>query len=106
MAGIKRDSDKIRYDLMPMYPLEEVAKVFTHGAEKYDDRNWEQGMDWNRPYGALLRHVFAFWSGEDIDPESQLHHLAHAICEAMFLLEYTKTKKELDNRPDEKSKDS
>jgi len=46
-----------------------------------------------------LRHLTAWWAGEDLDPESGLHHLAHAACCLMFLLEYTQTHTELDDRP-------
>lgn len=95
----KLDNDKIRYDLVPVYPLQEIAKVFTFGAKKYEDRGWEKGIKWGRVYGALLRHIFSWFTGEDKDPETGLSHLAHAGCNIMFLLEYERTHKELDNRP-------
>lgn len=97
--GTKYDGAKPRTDLLPVYPMIEEAKVLAYGAEKYNARNWEAGFDWSRAYGALLRHLFAFWQGEDIDPESGLHHLAHARCELDFLFEFTRTHKEFDDRP-------
>ena len=97
--GIKFDNDKLRYDLIPIYSFEELVKVFTFGSRKYDDRNWERGMAWGRVYAALLRHLTAFWRGEDLDPESGLSHLAHVVWNAMALLEFTKTHRELDDRP-------
>lgn len=99
--GTKYDGEKPRVDLLPVYPLLEEAKVLTYGAAKYNARNWEKGFDWSRAYGALLRHLFAFWQGEDIDPESGLHHLAHAKCELDFLFEFTRTHPEFDDRPKE-----
>jgi hypothetical protein len=39
-------------------------------------------------FAALLRHLFAWWRGEELDPESGLSHLAHAGCCLMFLMEY------------------
>ncbi len=99
MEGIKFDSEKIRVDLLPPDALEEISKVLTYGAAKYGDRNWELGMDWNRPYGALLRHLWAWWKGEDYDPESGIHHLAHAGCNILFLLSYMKRGVGKDNRP-------
>lgn len=98
-SGTKYDGTKPRTDLLPVYPMIEEAKVLAYGAEKYNARNWEAGFDWSRAYGALLRHLFAFWQGEDIDPESGLHHLAHARCELDFLFEFTRTHKEFDDRP-------
>ena len=74
---------------IPIYPLTEWAKILTFGAKKYSDRNWEKGFAWSRAYGAVQRHLTSFWDGEDLDPETQLSHLAHAICEITFLLEFS-----------------
>ena len=98
-GGVKRDEGKPRVSLIPPEAIIEIAKVLTHGGAKYGDRNWEQGMDWSRPYDAMQRHMLAFWSGQDNDPETGLPHLAHACCSAMFLLTYMRTHRHLDNRP-------
>ena len=99
MEGKKNDLGKLRYDLLPVKPLREVVKVLTHGAKFYGDRNWEKGLAWHRCYGAIQRHINSFWEGEDLDPDTGLPHLAHAICECMFLLEFARTHTELDDRP-------
>ena len=91
MSGVKHDGEKVRTDLVPVRPVLDVAAVLTYGAAKYDDRNWETGIMWGRLYGAALRHLFAWWGGEDMDPESGLPHLAHATCCLMFLMEYRHT---------------
>lgn len=62
------------------------------------DRNWELGMDWGRLVGAALRHVFAFVRGEDIDPESGLPHIDHALCCIAFLSAYQKRGVGVDDR--------
>lgn len=99
IEGTKYDESKVRTDLLPTNPLMDIAKVLTFGARKYNDRNWEKGIAWNRVYGALQRHLFAWWNGQDLDPETGLSHLAHAGCCIVFLLEFEKTHRELDNRP-------
>jgi hypothetical protein len=87
----KHDQEKVRLELLPQEALEEVAKVLTHGAEKYGEHNWRKGMHWTRFVGAALRHLYAWQSGmEDRDPESGLSHLAHAACCILFLLVYEK----------------
>jgi hypothetical protein len=43
--------------------------------------------DRTRYVDALLRHAFAYVRGEKRDPESGEHHLAHAVCCAMYLVE-------------------
>lgn len=59
--------------------LLEWGDVFTYGEKKYARDNWLQGNDWHEFYGSVMRHLLAFWGGEDIDPESGLSHLSHAI---------------------------
>ena len=96
---MKFDGGKHRTDLLPVRPLLEISKVLEFGAAKYGERHWEAGMDWERPYAATLRHLFAWQSGETADPETGLNHLAHAACELLFLLEYAATGIGVDNRP-------
>jgi len=86
--GIKNDQNKIRMDLLSPYALIGTATVLTYGANKYEDRNWEKGLQFSRVFGALLRHLMAFWMGQDIDPETGLSHLDHASCCLMFLQHY------------------
>ena|ERR1700682_4855695 len=103
-TGVKHDSGKVRMDLLSPIALEEIAKVMTYGAKKYGDNNWRGGLAWSRVVGALLRHVFSWIKREEIDSETGLSHLAHAGCCLMFLLEYSITHPELDDRYIEVSK--
>lgn len=96
--GCKFDLGKSRYDLIPPNPLEELARVYTYGAKKYDDNNWRKGLKWGRVFGAIMRHLWRFWWGEDFDKESGLPHLSHAAWGCFTLLEYMITHKELDDR--------
>jgi hypothetical protein len=97
--AIKSDKDKNRLDLWPAGPYEEIGWALTHGATKYGDYNWAKGMKWSRLYAAALRHLIAWWRGENKDPESGLSHLAHAACCLIFLLQLEKTKQQFDDRP-------
>ncbi|MDY9920882.1 MAG: dATP/dGTP diphosphohydrolase domain-containing protein [Synergistota bacterium] len=97
--AIKADAEKVRLDLLPVKPLLDVGKVLTYGANKYSPRNWERGFVWSRPYAAALRHLFAWFSGQTHDPETGFNHLAHAMCEIMFLMEFSYTHPEMDDRP-------
>jgi hypothetical protein len=98
--ALKHDSGKPRMDLVSPLALLELGKVLAYGVVKYNDHNWREngGLDWSRPLAALHRHLLAWQGGEDIDPESGLPHLAHAMCNAMFLLEYQLTGNGRDNR--------
>ena len=97
--GKKFDKKKTRYELLPPYAIEQMAKVMTLGADKYGDRNWEAGIHFTRIIGACERHLAAISRGEDYDPESGLLHSAHLLCEAGFLTEYYKIRPEFDDRP-------
>jgi len=100
-TGMKADSGKLRMDLLATDALKGTAKVLTFGAQKYADRNWEKGLHYSRVYGALLRHITAWWEGEETDPESGLSHLDHAACCVMFLQAYDKRNMcTFDDRPD------
>ncbi len=78
-------------DLIPWEAMEGVARVLDHGRSKYSAHNWRGGFDWGRLAGACLRHVFAWLSGQDLDPESGLSHIDHALCCLMFLTAHIKS---------------
>lgn len=86
--GIKLDQGKIRFDLFPGDVLWAICDILTFGALKYEARNWEKGMDWSRLFGALQRHTWAWWQGEDKDLETGKSHLWHAGCCIVFLIAY------------------
>jgi hypothetical protein len=99
--AVKLDDGKPRHDLLPPVAIDRVAEVLTRGAEKYGERNWEKGLKWGRLYAALHRHLTAFWSGEEFDPETGLHHMAHASCCSLMLLDHAVNPlmQHLDDRP-------
>jgi hypothetical protein len=98
-GGVKFDNGKARYDLLPPEGAEGVAKVLAFGAQKYAARNWEQGMDWSRPFSACMRHLWAWWRGEKNDPDSGLPHLFHAATNIFFLIAYEARGRGTDDRP-------
>lgn len=90
-AGMKFDTEKPRFDLlfadMPL-ALEAVARVLTFGAAKYADGNWVHVENAERRYlAASMRHEIALAKGEQHDPETGEHHLAHKLCCELFRLE-------------------
>lgn len=96
--GRKDDQEKTRYDLVPPESLELLAQVYTFGAKKYDAHNWRKGMAWSRIYAAINRHLWAFWRGENNDPESGLPHLVHAMWGCATLISYMEYHKDKDDR--------
>lgn len=92
--ALKYDKNKPPMDLLPYSTLLEVAKVLGYGANKYTTEegsgrhNWRKGFEYSRLHAAALRHIGAWGEGEDLDPESGINHIAHALCCLMFLLEH------------------
>lgn len=96
--AVKDDYDKARFDLIPPQALRSVADAFTYGAKKYGDHNWESGIAWSRLYAAAERHLNSFWSGQGIDDESNLPHLAHAAANILMLLHEWFASEQYDDR--------
>lgn len=93
------NSGKIRYDLIPPYALEQVARIYTFGSLKYSDNNWWKGFKWRKDtFGCILRHIYKWVRGESIDPESGVHHLAHAAWNCFALIEFEKNDIGIDDR--------
>lgn len=88
-GGRKFDGGKLQYGLLPPLALKATVEILTFGAEKYEPDNWKVVPDSKRRYfDAMQRHLWAWKEGEQDDPESNKHHLAHAMCCLMFLYEH------------------
>lgn len=93
----RRDNQgKVDYTLLPLDALEEEARVWMAGEIKYGRYNWEKlwGEDTPRvSMASALRHIFAYLGGEEYDPETGLHHLAHARCNCAMGIRHTNNNK-------------
>ena len=109
-GGIKLDSGKPRPELIAPSLITALATVLAFGARKYEDRNWEKGISYSRVFGAIMRHLWAWWSGVKTDSETGCSHLWHAACCIMFLIEFERRVGDLtlpvalDDRPNAQSK--
>lgn len=87
-GGRKFDGNKLEYGLLPPLSLKAVTEILTIGAQKYERDNWKHVPDAKRRYfDAAMRHMWDWKCGEKYDEETNKNHLAHAICNLMFLLE-------------------
>ena len=94
--GVKLDTGKLRYDLVPLDTVRAIASVLTFGASKYTDNGWqsvENGYD--RYKAAMVRHQVAVEiDGEWLDKESRLPHMWHFLTNAMFMVHFKQKEKE------------
>ena len=82
-TGAVRDTDtnKPRPALIsPLFALR-LSAWLAKGALKYSARNWEKGIPIERSFDSLLRHLMAWWSGDESED-----HLAAAACNLMFII--------------------
>ena len=90
-AGAKLDAGKNRLGLVLCgfaRALQEVGRVGTYGANKYTDNGWMSVPDGERRYtDAMLRHLLREAAGEECDPDTGLHHAAHAAWNALARLD-------------------
>lgn len=98
-SGARYNAGKPDMSLIPLCTLEDEAKVWAYGKQKYAAWNWAKGMDWSVPLACALRHIAKWQAGEENDEESGLPHLAHAMCNLRMLTLYAKTYVEGDDRP-------
>lgn len=98
-SGARFNAGKPDYSLIPLCTLEDEAKVWMYGKAKYAEWNWAKGMKWSVPFASLMRHLAAWQSGEDNDPETGLPHLAHIMCNVRMLTHYAEAYPEGDDRP-------
>lgn len=94
---LKFDEGKPDFTLIPQEALLELAKVFTHGANKYGKHNYSLGTDYSRYIAAAHRHINQWLRGEDID-EIGTNHLANAAASLLMVLDNQKTNKGTDDR--------
>lgn len=97
-GGKKNDAGKPPITLLDRDFLEGTAQVMAFGAVKYGKGNWKTGFAHSRLADAAMRHIIAWASGEDIDPESGLPHIDHASASLNMLRGNQRLHPELDDR--------
>lgn len=91
---------KLPMDLVPPALLRHTAEAFANGAKKYGPYNWREAkISSSVYYAAALRHLTDWWDGEDLAPDSGVHHLGHAAACLALILDTMDSDLLNDNRP-------
>lgn len=101
--GVKNDfkDKKLRWDLLPLQEIEDIVKVYTAGADKYGDNNWQNLENGYQRYkAALLRHLLEYEKGNEFDPETNCRHLAQVAWNAIAMLYFSKNIKDSGDKID------
>lgn len=97
-TGGQKGQKPAQLSYIPFDSLVEISKVYQYGAKKYARDNWKKGYQWSLNFDAMMRHMFAFWEGEDLDPESGCSHVGHAAWHCLTLLWFMQHYKDGDDR--------
>lgn len=96
--------DAIATNKLPLHLWPETASAygamgFLDGALKYGRTNWRHaGVRASIYYDAARRHLAAWFEGEDIDPQSGVPHLGHALACIAILVDAKEAGKLNDDR--------
>lgn len=97
-TGGEKGAKPETYEQIPVWPLEQIARVYNFGASKYERANFLKGYRWSLSQDALFRHINAWRRGETVDPQSGIHHLAHATFHLLALMQFEYTGTGTDDR--------
>lgn len=98
IKGKKFDANKPNLALIPKEAMWMMGQAFSYGAKKYGEENHKDGLAIKRQLAAALRHIYQFLDGEDIDPESGLNHLGHALASVAMAAYTLENNKDFDDR--------
>ncbi len=105
--GYPDDNPKTQYGvlkcplhLVPPSAKAHLAQAFKEGAEKYGPYNWRDKTVSSSVYvGACMRHLDAWWDGEETASDSGHHHLGHAMACLSILIDAQQVNNLNDDRP-------
>lgn len=78
---------KAKLSLLPAYSLTSMARIMEGGATRYGRFDYVRGYPYSFYDDAFNRHMLAWRSGEDMDPDDGQPHLLHAACCCIILAE-------------------
>lgn len=91
---------KVPFSTVPAQVTAEVGLAMLEGALKYGRHNYRAiGVRASVYYDAAKRHLSAWWEGEDLDPESGLPHVTHALACLVIVRDADRHGKLTDDRP-------
>ncbi len=93
-------TNKAPMSCVPISVIAEMAVAMYEGARKYGRANYrDAGVLGSVYYDACLRHLMAWYEGEDTDPDSGLSHITKAIACLVVLRDAMRRDMWVDDRP-------
>ncbi len=107
MSGVKDTNPKDAVGIakaplscVPMPVIFELGLAMMEGARKYGRHNYRvAGVRGSVYFDAVMRHMAAWWEGQDLDPDSGVSHLVKAIACLVVLRDSMMQTNWVDDRP-------
>ncbi len=91
---------KVPMSVIPAEVIMEIGLGMLEGARKYGRHNYRvSGVLASVYYDAAMRHLMAWWEGQDIDPASQLNHITKCLTTLTVLRDAMLNDMFYDDRP-------
>lgn len=87
-SGAMKASKLAHFGQIPPDALIALAEHYGRSRGKYPHHNFRGGYEYSLSFDALNRHLWLWWSGEEIDPDSGSHHLSAVAWHALTLLTF------------------
>jgi hypothetical protein len=96
IVGVK----KVSLHYVPTQVMMEISLGMLEGGLKYGSHNYRSsGVRSSVYFDALMRHIFAWWEGEEIDPDSGINHVSKALSSLVVLRDAMMNDMLNDDRP-------
>jgi hypothetical protein len=82
--ALRYNSGKLKWSMVHFESLAPMVKVLMYGEKKYARDNWKKGLNREEILDSMQRHLASLIDGEEVDPESQEHHIGHIMCNCLF----------------------
>lgn len=97
---LAEEEQRVLLHLIPSPAMIHTALAFMDGARKYGPYNWrEEGVGAGTYLSAARRHIADWLDGEENAPDSNVHHLGHAVACLMIIMDSQAVGNLVDDRP-------
>ena len=92
--------NKVPLSAVSLPALMQLALAMHHGAMKYGRHNYrDAGVNASIYFDAAVRHLFAWFEGQNVDPDSGCHSLAHVMACCAIVIDGEYAENLVDDRP-------
>lgn len=107
VVGFPDNNPKTRYGVakpsmgvVPTDAMIHLMLAMQNGAKRYGPFNWrDNSVAGSVYYSAAMRHLMAWFDGEDVASDSGVHHIGHVMACCAIILDAYENGNLVDDRP-------